>query len=150
MAQPAGWYSAEGDPEGTTRYWDGSSWQGEPQQAPDDQLRAVAVAVVDPALRVFGRAIDWLLLSLVLVPLWAAGETEGAGLFLRLEYGWIALFGAILFLWDTLWVGLVGATPGKLILGYRVGVAQTFRAPGLRRRRYASDPPVGLLHTLCR
>lgn len=28
---PAGWYHAEGDPQGTTRYWDGSQWVGEPQ-----------------------------------------------------------------------------------------------------------------------
>ena len=26
---PAGWYHAEGDPPGTTRYWDGSQWVGE-------------------------------------------------------------------------------------------------------------------------
>ncbi len=30
----AGWYYAEGDPEGTQRYWDGSAWQGGPQAAP--------------------------------------------------------------------------------------------------------------------
>ncbi len=29
--RPAGWYYAQGDPPGTQRYWDGSSWQGEPQ-----------------------------------------------------------------------------------------------------------------------
>ncbi len=28
---PAGWYHAEGDPPGTTRYWDGTQWVGEPQ-----------------------------------------------------------------------------------------------------------------------
>lgn len=31
MTQPAGWYHAEGDPQGTQRYWDGSQWVGEPQ-----------------------------------------------------------------------------------------------------------------------
>ncbi len=29
--RPAGWYYAQGDPPGTQRYWDGASWQGEPQ-----------------------------------------------------------------------------------------------------------------------
>lgn len=29
--RPAGWYYAQGDPPGTQRYWDGSSWQGDPQ-----------------------------------------------------------------------------------------------------------------------
>lgn len=29
-----GWYHAEGDPQGTQRYWNGSEWQGEPQAVP--------------------------------------------------------------------------------------------------------------------
>ncbi len=29
----AGWYYADGDPPGTQRYWDGATWQGEPQAA---------------------------------------------------------------------------------------------------------------------
>lgn len=33
MTTPPGWYHAEGDPPGTQRYWNGSEWQGEPQQA---------------------------------------------------------------------------------------------------------------------
>lgn len=34
---PAGWYYAQGDPEGTQRYWDGGQWIGEPQQVPQAQ-----------------------------------------------------------------------------------------------------------------
>ncbi len=30
-SQAPGWYYAQGDPPGTQRYWDGSSWQGGPQ-----------------------------------------------------------------------------------------------------------------------
>ena len=30
---PPGWYYAEGDPPGTQRYWDGTSWLGGPQAA---------------------------------------------------------------------------------------------------------------------
>ncbi len=30
-SQPPGWYYAQGDPVGTQRYWDGSTWQGGPQ-----------------------------------------------------------------------------------------------------------------------
>ena len=29
-ATPAGWYHAEGDPAGTSRYWDGAQWSGGP------------------------------------------------------------------------------------------------------------------------
>ncbi|NNF53545.1 MAG: hypothetical protein HKN03_03780 [Acidimicrobiales bacterium] len=32
-SQPPGWYHAQGDPPGTTRFWDGSQWQGGPQTA---------------------------------------------------------------------------------------------------------------------
>lgn len=31
---PPGYYSAEGDPPGTQRYWDGNGWQGGPQIIP--------------------------------------------------------------------------------------------------------------------
>ncbi len=30
-APTPGWYHAEGDPPNTQRYWDGNSWQGDPQ-----------------------------------------------------------------------------------------------------------------------
>ncbi len=30
----SGWYHAQGDPEGTLRYWDGGQWLGEPQYPP--------------------------------------------------------------------------------------------------------------------
>lgn len=33
MSATAGWYHAEGDPPGTTRYWDGELWRGDPQPA---------------------------------------------------------------------------------------------------------------------
>ena len=34
---PPGWYYAEGDPPGTQRYWDGLTWQGDPQPVPATQ-----------------------------------------------------------------------------------------------------------------
>lgn len=40
---PPGWYYAEGDPPNTQRYWDGVSWQGEPQ------LVGAAQSVAPPA-----------------------------------------------------------------------------------------------------
>lgn len=39
----AGWYHAEGDPPGTQRYWDGSTWQGGPQAAAGVGGPAVAI-----------------------------------------------------------------------------------------------------------
>ena len=48
MTQPAGWYHAEGDPEGTHRYWDGDQWVGEP--------RAVAATPPPPPGAGYGAA----------------------------------------------------------------------------------------------
>lgn len=63
---PAGWYHAEGDPPGTTRYWDGAQWVGEPQTSNPE---AAAPPPADPygappmgapaAAGGFGPAPDW-------------------------------------------------------------------------------------------
>lgn len=42
---PAGWYHAQGDPEGTERYWDGSGWGGETRQAPQTAVPPPPVGV---------------------------------------------------------------------------------------------------------
>ena len=34
MTTPPGWYHAQGDPEGTIRYWDGAEWSPAPTPAP--------------------------------------------------------------------------------------------------------------------
>lgn len=120
MAEPSGWYFAEGDPEGTTRYWDGAQWQGEPHEAPVMKISGSNLALVSPGVRLSGRVVDWLLLMLVIAPLLAAGQNENGSSLLGLTYPWLASLGLFLFIWDTLWIGLLGATPGKLILGYRV------------------------------
>lgn len=39
---PPGWYHADGDPAGTTRWWDGTQWVGEPQTPAPDQAAAAA------------------------------------------------------------------------------------------------------------
>ena len=51
---PPGWYHAEGDPPGTSRYWDGSQWIGDPVQtgpapAPAPQPDPYGQAQPDPA-----------------------------------------------------------------------------------------------------
>lgn len=38
----AGWYHAEGDPDGTLRYWDGGQWVGEPQYPPQPAVQYAA------------------------------------------------------------------------------------------------------------
>lgn len=129
MNEPSGWYYSEGDPPGTTRFWDGSTWQGEPHDAPDIETVGSSLAVVSPGVRFVGRAIDWVLLSLVVAPLLAAGESTDGSLILGVTYNWLALLGFLLFVWDTVWIGLLGATPAKFILGYRVLTASEHESP---------------------
>ncbi len=40
--QPPGWYYAQGDPQGTQRYWDGTGWQGGPQAVPGSESAGLA------------------------------------------------------------------------------------------------------------
>jgi len=44
---PAGYYHAEGDPEGTVRYWDGANWSGEPK--PLDNQPDLRGSILDPS-----------------------------------------------------------------------------------------------------
>lgn len=129
MDEPAGWYYAEGDPSGTTRYWDGSKWDGEPHDAPSVEATGSKIAVVSPGVRTAGRIMDWVLLSIVVSPVLAAGDSENGSLLLGLQYWWLAVLGIVLFVWDTLWIGLFGATPAKFILGYRVVTADEHQTP---------------------
>ena len=48
MATPAGWYHATGDPVGSTRYWNGTQWQGDPVLNPP---AADALAAITPQHR---------------------------------------------------------------------------------------------------
>lgn len=80
---PAGWYHAEGDPPGTTRYWDGSQWVGDPQASdplasppmgapaggfgPSDWGGSPVTAprLIEPGSRIGGRLLDGLIWALV-------------------------------------------------------------------------------------
>lgn len=57
MTDP-GWYAAEGDPPGTTRYWDGAQWIGEPVAAPAAPAASPAAygAVGAPGVQSFAGA----------------------------------------------------------------------------------------------
>ncbi|MEL6984333.1 MAG: RDD family protein [Actinomycetota bacterium] len=50
---PAGWYHAEGDPPGTNRYWDGTTWVGDPQPS-NPQAAAPPQAAVPPPTDPYG------------------------------------------------------------------------------------------------
>lgn len=73
-----GWYHVETDPPGTTRYWDGSTWIGEPQYSPAvSQSGTGAIEQLSP----FG----WF------KKCWTRGYADFSGRARRAEYGWFTL-----------------------------------------------------------
>lgn len=75
---PPGWYHADGDPAGTTRWWDGTQWVGEPQTPQPGQAAAAAAppgfgAPATPSLagagaRIGGRILDaliWIVIGFI-------------------------------------------------------------------------------------
>ncbi len=87
---PPGWYHAEGDPAGSTRWWDGSQWVGEPQFGGQPQATAptpgmqstpgmeppgswgqggpAVPSLAEPMARIGGRVIDgliWIVIGFV-------------------------------------------------------------------------------------
>lgn len=149
----SGWYHAEGDPPGTTRYWDGERWVGDPQYSgtpapPGASPDSISANLASPGARVGGRLIDFVIAIIIAAIMFggAIGDfvdgidalgpepqqseiedlvndiiEDNAGTFLA--------FGAVGLLWDFLWVGLLGGTPGKLMLGMRVARADNRVSP---------------------
>ena len=109
-AAAPGWYYAQGDPIGTTRYWDGSQWTGEPVVQPQAAAQPHGVAqgfppapaVYDPAAGQYGSAV----IELSPLEYWVRGWkswNQFAGRARRAEYFWFSLFnGLVSFLLQTL------------------------------------------------
>jgi uncharacterized RDD family membrane protein YckC len=125
--QPAGWYYAQGDPPGTQRYWDGTNWQGAPQQVPGSE-HALADGfggpLAEPGKRLAARLIDgivWFFISLV-SSLVLAGGSIFSGEQPSFVRGAIAgiVGGLLVVAYEALMVGTNGATAGKLALGLKV------------------------------
>lgn len=151
-----GWYFAEGDPPGTTRYWDGEQWVGDPQHSgpaapggytPGDSGGG-RYDLASPGARIGARLIDFVIAGIIFVILLGSAigdftdgldelgsNPEQAEIQALVEdiaddyVGRLAAFSLIGILWDFLWVGLLGGTPGKLMLGLRVARADNGVSP---------------------
>ncbi|MGB5759856.1 MAG: RDD family protein [Acidimicrobiales bacterium] len=127
QTQPPGWYYAQGDPPGTQRYWDGSSWQGGPQPVPGAAASGVADTVAggtlaEPVKRILARLIDgviWFAIS-GLVPALIGGGPLNDGASFALAFLLSILTGAIVVAYEALMIGYRGATLGKQALGLKV------------------------------
>ncbi len=149
-----GWYNAEGDPPGTTRYWDGERWVGDPVYTPIASPAsggfgpAGQVNLASPGSRLGARLIDLVIFliigAILLIPVITGviddlddlgpnpTNTQVERVITDAIEGNIsslAIFGIVGILWDFVWVGLFGGTPGKLIVGLRVARADNGAHP---------------------
>ena len=120
--QPPGWYHAHGDPAGTQRFWDGTTWVGAPQPGPDSSGES-AVNIALPIPRIAARVIDWVLWLAIragaaaFIGYVAGSETADTWL----DRALIPVLGIILI--SVYEIGLVartGATVGKMAMGLKV------------------------------
>lgn len=152
MTTAPGWYNAQGDPPGTTRYWDGAQWVGDPVHTPAasptggymsaGQPQQAMLRLASAGSRVGARLIDivigLIVAGILLVPLItgiiddldALGPNPSDAQIERVltdaiegNFGAFGILAAVAVLWDFVWVGLFGGTPGKLMLGIRVARA---------------------------
>lgn len=137
QGQPAGWYHAEGDPPGTTRYWDGTAWQGGPQAAPiapaGGAPQSIGQTLATPGLRMAGRVIDAIIAGIVSLIIGAGSidfEAISNGEAVDPPSFGVILIAVIFALaYDTLFTHYMGGTPGKLLLGMRVAEAENGVTP---------------------
>jgi len=110
-SQVAGWYWAEGDPEGTKRYWNGESWNP-------------GIVGLEPWRRVGARLIDGaIMLIFYLLFVWIFGAD------FRFNYLTALLFTIIAVFYEVGFVTTRGGTPGKLILGFQIVEVETGQIP---------------------
>ena len=138
---PPGYYAAQGDPPGTVRWWDGTEWSPEPMPPPpgwnpdhrpgDERFATVWV-------RIGATLIDGLLgllVSLVyvipyLIDVFEDIDAGGDGSTVELDlpaYGYLVGIG-LTAAW-VLCVAFLGGTPGKLMVGLRVTLADGRTTP---------------------
>jgi uncharacterized RDD family membrane protein YckC len=125
QTQPPGWYYAQGDPPGTQRYWDGSSWQGGPQPVPGAAMAASDTPggkLAEPVKRIVARIIDgviWAIVSIVMSVIFGAGLTTTDASFAAALAA--SVIGSLLVVaYEVGMIGSQGGTLGKLALGIKV------------------------------
>ena len=128
QTQPSGWYYAHGDPAGTQRFWDGSSWQGGPQPVPGANLVGhhdqLGGPIADPVTRVGARVIDgglWFVIGYV-VPLAVRRWLFGSESISWFDFSPLTIlaFGVMVVAYESLMIGSRGCTVGKLLMSMSV------------------------------
>lgn len=160
MINPApGWYHGSGDPTGTVRYWDGTTWTTEPLPAPPDWRDPARPSVeYGSAWRRFAAAwIDGILGFVISLPVSigyfrdvfdeaaAGGDATIVAIPPEIFLVNLAVIGVYLVM-----VAVRGGTPGKLMLGLRITLEDsTTTPPGFgRAARRAIPNLIGIIPVL--
>ncbi|MEM7339711.1 MAG: RDD family protein [Actinomycetota bacterium] len=128
--QPQGWYYAQGDPPGTQRYWNGETWEGDPQPVPGAPQEVTGGPMpAGVGARIGGRIIDWIVW--IVTGSIIQGVIVGGDAFSfdpdvvddlsrssTVIAGLLAL--AVVVAYETYLVGARGATLGKMVTGTKV------------------------------
>ena len=109
-SQEAGWYWAEGDPEGTKRYWTGENW-------------APGIVGMEPWRRVVARLID---VAIVFVSALLLTVILGSN---NRTYLFILVLLIVSVFYEVGFVTMKGGTPGKLILEFRIVEVENAMTP---------------------
>jgi len=125
---PAGFYSAEGDPPETVRYWNGNEWAGAPVANLNNSLLAYHKSDLASTGRRIGAGIIDHVLWNVFYTIVVFSNTHdmtpiGTNRVLlteRTDLAAVAIYATIGSILLTLMVAFWGATPGKLLTGIRI------------------------------
>ena len=129
MAQQPGWYHADGDPDGTVRYWDGEEWIGQPTDESD-----IGPIDAERNLPVFGGVLDRLAArlidSLVVALLASVSSVLFGGPFIPnpTDTGPILAGAVAAFAYEVIPVAMTGKTLGKRVMKLAV-TNETFDSP---------------------
>lgn len=136
--QPPGWYYAQGDPPGTQRYWDGSTWQGGPQAVPGTEGQGLAGAggrvAASPGKRFKAFLIDaGIMVGIYIVGLIIVSIMGAIADFLGLIFGLLLLLSYIgYWVYNFLYLqGTTGQTIGKKQQGITLLHSETHQPVGM-------------------
>lgn len=130
-----GWYHAQGDPQNTHRWWDGTAWVGTPQliqpsigAAPHVEFPGAPPTPTGTVPDTNPTAFDWMLLPF---KRWS----DFSGRSCRAEFWWFQLFATVtmlsLLLITVLAADALGGAPGGLFIAGFVIAALLFAIPNL-------------------